>query len=44
MKKVFRLFALAIVAVSLAACVDNIPVEEDLPQDAVSFNYQIKGD
>ena len=44
MKKVFRLFALAIVAVSLAACVENIPVEEDLPQDAVSFNYQIKCD
>ena len=44
MKKVFRLFALAIVSVSLAACVDNIPTEENLPQDAVSFDYQIKGD
>ena len=44
MKKILRLFALAIVTVSLAACVDNIPAEEELPQDAVSFNYRIDGD
>ena len=44
MKKIIRLFTLAVAAVSLAACVDNIPVEENLPQDAVSFNYFIGGD
>ena len=35
---------MAIVALSLTACYDNIPVEEELPQDAVSFNYRIEGD
>ena len=44
MKKIFRLSVLAIVAVCFAACVDNVPVEEELPQDAVSFNYLINGD
>ena len=44
MKKFFRLFTSAIVTVSLVACVDNIPVEEELPQDAVSFDYRIEGD
>lgn len=42
--KRFKFFALALVSLSLVACVDNIPVEEDLPQDAVSFNYFIDGD
>lgn len=42
--KRFNFFALALVSLSLVACVDNIPVEEDLPQDAVSFNYFIDGD
>ena len=31
-------------ALGLSACVDNIPVEEELQQDAVSFNYRIEGD
>ena len=42
--KRFKFFALALVSLSLVACVDNIPVEENLPQDAVSFNYFIDGD
>lgn len=42
--KRFKFFALALITLSLAACVDNVPVEEDLPQDAVSFNYFIDGD
>lgn len=42
--KRFKFFALALITLSLVACVDNIPVEEDLPQDAVSFNYFIDGD
>ena len=42
--KRFKFFALALVSLSLVACVDNIPVEEDLPQDAVSFDYFIDGD
>lgn len=42
--KRFKFFALAIITLSLAACVDNIPVEENLPQDAVSFDYFIDGD
>lgn len=42
--KRFKLFALALITLSLAACVDNIPEEEVLPQDAVSFTYRINGD
>ncbi|MBR0310444.1 MAG: PKD domain-containing protein, partial [Paludibacteraceae bacterium] len=44
MNKYCKILTLAIVAISLAACVDNIPKEENLPQDAVSFNYKINGD
>ncbi|MBO7455780.1 MAG: PKD domain-containing protein [Paludibacteraceae bacterium] len=44
MKNYWKLLALTVVAISVAACVDNIPVEEELPQDAVSFNYLINGD
>ena len=44
MKTYIKLLTLALTCLSLAACVDNIPVEENLPQDAVSFNYHIIGD
>lgn len=44
MNKYCKILTLAIVAISLAACVDNIPKEENLPQDAVSFDYRINGD
>ena len=44
MKNYWKLLALTIVAISFAACVDNVPVEEELPQDAVSFDYRINGD
>ena len=44
MKAFQKLFALTIVALGCVACYDNIPVEEELPQDAVSFNYLIDGD
>ena len=44
MKTYIKLLTLALACLSLAACVDNIPVEENLPQDAVSFNYHIIGD
>lgn len=44
MKNYWKLLALTVVAISLAACVDNVPVEEELPQDAVSFDYRINGD
>lgn len=44
MNKYCKILTVAIVAISLAACVDNIPKEENLPQDAVSFDYRINGD
>ena len=44
MKALNKIFALTLVALGCVACYDNIPVEENLPQDAVSFNYLIDGD
>lgn len=44
MKKYIRITAMALCTLALSACVDNVPVEEELPQDAVSFNYRIDGD
>ena len=44
MKKYWKIFAMTIATLTFAGCYDNIPTEEDLPQDAVSFNYYIDGD
>lgn len=44
MKKTIKLFAWAVVSLLLVSCVNNVPVEEELPQDAVSFDYRINGD
>lgn len=35
---------IALLPVFVASCVDNVPEEEVLPRDAVSFDYRIDGD
>ena len=37
---IFNLAALAVLPVLAVSCVDNIPAEETLPSDAVSFEYR----
>ena len=44
MKKYWKIFVMTIATLTFTGCYDNIPTEEDLPQDAVSFNYYIDGD
>ena len=44
MKSYKKYLLLAVIALGITACVDNVPVEEELPQDAVSFTYHINGD
>lgn len=44
MKKYIYIALSLVLAGSLTACHDNEPKEEDLPQEAVSFDYRIEGD
>jgi len=39
-----KIFMIALLPVFVASCVDNVPEEEVLPRDAVSFDYRIDGD
>lgn len=39
-----KIFMIALLPVFVASCVDNVPEEEVLPRDAVSFEYRIDGD
>ena len=39
-----KIFIIALLPVFVASCVDNVPEEEVLPRDAVSFDYRIDGD
>lgn len=43
-RTIYNLLKLAVLPVLLVACVDNEPVPEVLPRDAVSFVYRIDGD
>ena len=43
-RTIYNLLMLAVLPVVLVACVDNEPVPEVLPRDAVSFEYRIVGD
>ena len=43
-RNIFNLLMLAELAVFAVGCVDNVPTVEDLPRDAVSFEYCIVGD
>ena len=43
-RNIFNLLILAVLAVLAVGCVDNVPTVEDLPRDAVSFEYCIVGD
>ena len=43
-RNIFNLLMLAVLAVLAVGCVDNVPTVEDLPRDAVSFEYCIVGD
>lgn len=45
MKREFlRILLIAFLPLFAVSCIDNIPDEEDLPRDAVSFDYLIEGD
>lgn len=39
-RNIFNLAVMAVLPVLVASCVDNIPAEETLPSDAVSFEYR----
>ena len=39
-----KIFMIALLPIFVASCVDNVPDEEVLPRDAVSFEYRIDGD
>ncbi len=39
-----KIFMIAMLPMFVASCVDNVPEEEVLPRDAVSFEYRIDGD
>lgn len=41
---IFKLSTWIVLVVSMASCIDNVPKEETLPSDAVSFDYRIEGD
>ena len=43
-RNIFNLLMLAVLPILAASCVDNVPTVEDLPRDAVSFEYRITGD
>lgn len=43
-RNTIKTLLLAAVSILFCACVDNVPTVENLPQDAVSFNYRITGD
>jgi hypothetical protein len=41
---VIKTIMIAVLPLFAVSCIDNVPQEEVLPQDAVSFNYEILGD
>ena len=43
-RNIFNLLMLAVLPILAAGCVDNVPTVEELPRDAVSFEYSISGD
>lgn len=43
-RNIFNLLMLAVLPILAAGCVDNEPTVEELPRDAVSFEYCIEGD
>ena len=43
-RNICYLLIAALLPIMITSCVDNIPKEETLPSDAVSFNYRIVGD
>ena len=43
-RNILKRIAIAFLPLIATSCVDNIPEVEDLPRDAVSFDYRIEGD
>ena len=41
---VIKIIMIALLPLFAVSCIDNVPQEEVLPRDAVSFNYEILGD